>query len=278
MQLVEDGKIDLDAPVSRYLDSLPESWRMITIRQLMTHMSGIPDIINRTAQMIDSDDSVAMAKVMATPVLFGPGEKFKYTMTNYILIGKIIDKLTGEPFTQFMKEKQFNPVGMPNTGFGDSRDVIPHLSESYWYMRNVHNKRVPTNNLQIYFRDWPPLIRAAAGINTTAEQLAKWAIALQKEKLVSKQSLRILWNPGTLNDGTHQSFSTIVNGYGLGWPVTIRSKHNAYGPTGGGCTAMFIYPDDDLTVILLTNLTFSNPESFIDKVASFYIPDIEQSN
>lgn len=86
----------------------------------MTHMSGIPDIITRTAQMIDSDDSIAMAKVMATPVLFASGEKFKYTMTNYILIGRVIDKLAGEPFTKFIEEKQFDVVGMPHSGFSDS--------------------------------------------------------------------------------------------------------------------------------------------------------------
>lgn len=145
-------------------------------------------------------------------------------------------------------------------------------------MRNVHNQRVPAGKLQIYFRDWPPLIRAAAGIHTSAEELAKWSIALQQGKLLSDQSLKMLVTPGTLNDSSHQSFSTIVNGYGLGWPVTLRKEHPAYGPTGGSCTAIFIYPDNDLSIVLLTNLTFSNPEAFIDEIAGFYIPEIHSWN
>jgi CubicO group peptidase (beta-lactamase class C family) len=127
MQLVEAGKVDLAAPVSHYLDGLPEAWRAITIKQLLTHTSGLPDIWDNDARQIDYDD-VAWAKVLGMPVQFAPGERFQYTQTNYILLGKIINKLSGEPFTDFIRDRQFNVVGMPHTGFGDSHDVIPHMA------------------------------------------------------------------------------------------------------------------------------------------------------
>lgn len=274
MQLVEAGKLDLSAPVSRYLDSLPMNWQPITIRQLLTHTSGLPDIWDNAARMIDYDDSTAFEKVLQMPLLFPPGEQFKYIQTNYVIIGKLIDKLSRMAFTEFITRRQFNVVGMPLSGFGDSHTVVPHIAGSYWYFRNVHDARVATETLQTYVREWPEPVWTAVGLNTTAEELAHWSIALQQGKLLQKQSLKTLWEPGVLNDGSHKGFSDQLNGYALGWPVGLRSKHPIIGPTGGGRAAMYIYPEDDLTIIVLTNLVFSGPQRFIDDIAAFYIPGL----
>jgi CubicO group peptidase (beta-lactamase class C family) len=274
MQLVEAGKVDLAAPASRYLDGFPEAWTAITITELLTHTSGLPDIWDNDARQIDYDDDVAWAKVLGAPVQFAPGERFQYTQTNYILLGKIIDKLSGQPFVDFIRDRQFNVVGMPNSGFGDSHDVIPHMASEYWYMRNVHDYRVPSEQLQASIRDWPPFVRTAAGLNTTAEELARWTIALQEGKLLKKESLSTLWTPGLLNDGSHQGFSPLLDGYALGWPVATRAEHPVVGPTGGGCAVFFLYPKDDLTVVLLTNLGLSAPQSYVEGIAAFYLPDL----
>jgi CubicO group peptidase (beta-lactamase class C family) len=278
MQLVEQGKLDLSAPVSRYLDGLPETWQQITVRQLLTHTSGLPDCWDSNDRMLDYDDDIAWAKVLATSVRFAPGEKFQYVQTNYILIGKIIDKLSGMPFTRFIQEHQFNVAGMPHSNFSDSRDVTAHIAGNYWYLRNVHDGREPSANLQVYLREWPPYLRTAVGLNTSAEELAKWIMAIQEGKLLNKASLKTLWTPGVLNDGSHQSFSPLLNGYALGWPIAIRPEHPAIATIGGGKAALFMYPEDDLTVIVVTNLIFAAPESFIDEIAGFYIPDMRASN
>jgi CubicO group peptidase (beta-lactamase class C family) len=274
MQLVEAGKVDLAAPVSNYLDGLPEAWRAITIKQLLTHTSGLPDIWDNDARQIDYDDDVAWTRVLGMPVQFAPGERFRYTQTNYILLGKIIDKLCGQPFTDFIGDRQFNVVGMPRTGFGDSHDVVPHMAGSYWYLRNVHDYRGRSEQLQVYIRDWPPFVRTATGLNTTAEELARWTIALQEGKLLKKDSLATLWTPGLLNDGPHGGFSPVLDGYALGWPVSTRAEHPVVGPTGGGCAVFFLYPKDDLTVVLLTNLDLSAPQSYVEGIAAFYLPDL----
>ncbi len=112
MQLVEEGKVDLAAPISRYLDGLPASWQAITVRQLLTHVSGLPNILgvldpvtyglpNRT------NEEQVWAKIKSMPVNSAPGERFSYNQTNYALLGMIIDKLSGKPFAQFFKEGQF---------------------------------------------------------------------------------------------------------------------------------------------------------------------------
>ena len=180
MQLVEAGKLDLSAPLSRYLDDLPKDWQSVTVHELLIHTSGIPDIWDDTARLIASDGDKAWAKVKTLPVDFAPGAKFKYNQTNYILLGKIVDKIGGEPFTDFIKKKQFDIASMARTGFGDSNDVVPEISGSYRYFRVVDGKREPLDRPEHCLLDWPPMIRTAVGINTTAEDLANWIITLQQ--------------------------------------------------------------------------------------------------
>ena len=102
MQLVEDGKLDLDAPVSRYLDGLPAAWQPVTIRQLLTHVSGLPNILRALDPVTfgfvrGSDEEATWTKTKAMPMEFTPGERFSYNQTNYALLGRIIDKLSGKP-------------------------------------------------------------------------------------------------------------------------------------------------------------------------------------
>jgi CubicO group peptidase (beta-lactamase class C family) len=271
MQLVEGGKLDLDASIAKYMDGLPDPWRAITVRQLLTHTSGLPDIWDHDSRQIDYDDDVAWARVLGSPLHFTPGERFEYCQTNYILLGKMIDKLSGQPFAEFIRDGEFKVVGMTRSGFGDSHDPIPNMAQEYWYLKNVHDYRVTSPTLQVYLRDWSPFLRTAAGLNTTAEELARWTMALESGKLLKPESLRELWTPGRLNDGSHGGFSPLLDGYGLGWPISTRAEHPVYGPIGGGCAVVFLYPKDDLTVVLLTNVALSAPQNYVDGIAAFYL-------
>ncbi|MBC8082073.1 MAG: beta-lactamase family protein, partial [Hymenobacter sp.] len=132
MQLVEAGKIRLSAPVAVYLDSLPEAWRPVTIRQLLTHTSGLPDLFNlldaNTGGLVGlKNERASWEKLKSQPMEFAPGKSFSYNQTNGYLLGKIITKAYGKPFVDVFAEKEFRPAGMTHTLFGDSRDVIPHL-------------------------------------------------------------------------------------------------------------------------------------------------------
>jgi CubicO group peptidase (beta-lactamase class C family) len=114
----------------------------------------------------------------------------------------------------------------------------------------------------------------AGGIQTTSTDLAKWAIAVQKLKLLDKNSVAQLWKPQVLADGTIRGLNATINGYGLGWPSIRRPEHAPITLTGGARATVFIYPNDDLTVVVLTNLMGGAPEKFADKIASLYIPDM----
>src|SRR6185503_11427020 len=121
MQLVEEGRVDLSAPVSRYLDGLPPAWQQITIRQLLTHVSGLPNILNLLDPVTyglphGTSEEQIWTKLKSIPVNSPAGERFSYNQTNYYLLGKVIEKLTGKPIAEVFKERQFEIANMENTG------------------------------------------------------------------------------------------------------------------------------------------------------------------
>jgi CubicO group peptidase (beta-lactamase class C family) len=279
MQLVEAGRLDLSAPVWHYLDGLPTSWQPITIRQLLTHTSGLPNILdNETGALIVPGEDAAWAKVTTMPMEFAPGEKFNYCQTNYLLIGRIIDKLSGKPFIQFISENQFKVLDMPLTQYGDGHAVIAHSSHDYFLAPAKPDAAQPLSLYRNDFVEDSPSLLTAAGLNTTAEELAQWAVAVRQGKLFhNRETVDLLWTPGRINNGSMQGFSQLFNGYAIGWPALVRPEHRAMAPIGGGRTALFVYPDDDLTIVILTNLRRANPEDFVDELASLYIPTMKTS-
>lgn len=284
MQLVEAGKLDLDASVREYLEELPPSWEAITVRQILTHTSGLPEIIDDNTRLIDgASPDAAWAKVQELPLRSAPGTQYAYNQTGYALMGKIIEKLSGQRFVDFVREGQFNAAGMAQARFGHTADTVPELASLYTYltlkmegMRAVGVERSETPMAR--HETWPAYMHPTGGVQTTARDLAAWVIALQNRKLVSERSLEQLWAPQQLPDGSYRGFNRTINGYGLGWPSIRRAEHPAITPTGGDRAAIFIYPEDDLTVIVLTNLMGASPQKFVDKIAAQYIPDLAVEN
>ena len=274
LQLVEAGKLNLASPVSTYLTGLPETWNAVTVQQLLSHTSGIPDIVDEEESvLIAANADGAWNKVVSLPVDFKPGEKFSYNQTNYLLLGRIIDKLSGMPFAEFITKEQLIKVGMPktiNAGFGATKDVIAHAAASYQYRKGT------LNNM---FFSFPPYLQTAAGMSSTASEVAAWVIALQNLQLLQhRSSLTALWAPAKLNNGETGGFSSLLNGYAAGWPVVARPEHPAVAPVGGGRSAVFVYPNDGLSIIVLTNLAGGFPEAFIDELAGLFIPDMKEAN
>jgi CubicO group peptidase (beta-lactamase class C family) len=278
MQLVEEGKIELSAPVSQYLNDLPRDWQPITITQLLTHISGLPDILNVFNPSTHGlgelgNEGAAWEKVKTMPMQFPTGEQFSYNQTNYVLLGKIIDTLSGKPFAQMFRERQFQIVGMSKTLFGDSRDVIPNFAPTYSYKKTIDGQVLNEPMLTNMYAEFPLFQRTASGLNSTAEDMAKWIIALQQDKLLkTKAALNALWTAGSYNNGLPTQWT-------LGWGFTkFRAKHKAVGMTGGGRSAFLVYPDDELAIVVLTNLAGGSPEDFIEELAGCYNPDIVASD
>jgi len=274
LQLAEAGKLTLDSPISNYLTDLPATWKSVTVQQLLSHISGIPDIVDEEETvLIAANAEEAWKKVLQLPNEFKPGEKFSYNQTNYLLLGRIIDKLSGMAFQEFITKEQLEKVGMTSTirsGFGATKDLVPNAACSYQY-RN--------GKLQNMFFSFPPFLQTAAGMSSTAKEMADWIIALQGMKLLKQpRSLSALWTPAVLNNGKPGGFSSLLNGYAAGWPVAGRPDHPALAPVGGGRSAVFVYPNDDLSIVVLTNLSGGLPDVFIDELAGLFIPDMKEAN
>lgn len=274
LQLVEAGKIKLSLPVSTYISNLPETWKPVTIQQLLSHTSGIPDIVDEEESvMIAASGEEAWKKVLIMPMDFKPGEKFSYNQTNYLLLGLIIDKISGMPFQEFITQEQLIKVGMSKTiqsGFGATKEIIANAACSYQYSKGK------LNNM---FFSFPSFLQTAAGMSSTAKEMADWIIALQNMQLLKqKSSLAALWAPALLNNGETGGFSSLLNGYAAGWPVITRTSHPAVSPVGGGRAAIFVYPNDDLSIVVLTNLSGGSPDAFIDELAGLFIPDMKEIN
>lgn len=277
MQLVEQGKLNLSAPASAYLDDLPTSWSGVTIKQLLTHTSGLPDELKlldaKTGGLGNNTEASLWEKIKTVPLDFAAGEKFSYNQTNAYLLGKIINKLSGQTFQETFKKLQFEPAGLKHTLFGDSRDVIPHFAPTYFYRKNIDGQQLSSPKLINNYYEFPYFRQTAAGLNSTATDLAKWVVALQNGKLLqSKSTLDTMWAPGKFNNGINTPWS-------LGWGMNkFRTKHKAVGMSGGGRSAFLIYTDDDLAVIVLTNLGGSYPEDFLEELAGCYNTDIPKAD
>ncbi|KAB8061288.1 serine hydrolase [Janthinobacterium sp. FT14W] len=266
MQLVQQGKIDLAAPVSQYLTGLPPAWQAVTVTQLLNHTSGLPDVLDqRSGKLVGpqpDDADAAWKAVLALPVEARPGERYRYNQTNYVLLAQLIERQGGQPFTEFVQRRQFDVAGMRHSGFGDAKDVVANKASSYVLNRGGKGYR---NVIE----DFPVFMRAGAGINSNAGELANWLIALQSGRLLAPASLERLWQPTSLNDGKPGAWA-------LGWPTIGRDGHRAVAGIGGARSAFYVYPDDDLAVIILSNLAGGQPEQLIDTVAGFYVPALRQ--
>ena len=156
---------------------------------------------------------------------------------------------------------------MSHVRFGDSFDITPGAATPYSFFGAGHGG-AETKVLGRWQDDLPAFMRTSAGLNASADELAQWIIALQGGKLLKKpDSLTRMWTADTLNNGK-------PNEWAMGWPILRAGPHRIVGGMGGGRSAFFVYPDDGLAIVVVTNLVGGAPQSFIDEIAEFYVPGI----
>ncbi len=269
MMLVEEEKIALDDKITKHLDNLPESWSEITLRQLLSHTSGIKDFINEpTVNLrLDATPAEIVRSLADKPLNFPPGEKFRYSNTGYQLLGMIIHKVTGHEWGEFVRERIFEPVGMKDTRVISLADIIPNRAAGY----RVLNGKLENGGFVA------PSILAypGGGVRSTVLDLAKYDAALRGEKLLKRSTLDLMWTRATLNDGSRAP-------YGLGWFVADSGGHRVVQHTGshltGFGTVIARYIDDGLTVIVLTNQNGANPSEIARGVAGQFVSELRAGN
>ena len=269
MMLVEEGRIGLEDHLTKYIPESPAAWKDVTIRQLLTHTSGIADyggeeetmgkgVINFRKDYTEEELVQAFAKM---PMDFRPGEKWSYSNTGYVLLGIVIHRVSGRFYGDFLQERIFQPLGMKSTRIISEADIIPHRSSGYRLVKG-----------ELKNQEWvsPTLNTTADGaLYTNVLDLAKWDAALYTTRLVKQTSLDAIWTPVKLNDGK-------TCPYGFGWDLTPKNGHRAVSHDGawqGFTMSISRYVEDRLTVIVMTNLDENNsrPEKIVEDVAAIYL-------
>lgn len=273
MQLAEKGKLEIELPISNYLDALPENWQKVTTVQLLSHTSGLPDIEGTSSGDLIGEKGLETAwiELQKMPLQFKAGDKFSYNATNYLLLEKIIENISGTGFEKFVEQKQFKVAGMEKIFYGNSFEVVENRSPTYsfhYFDKEIGDYVLGDQLLEIR-EEFP--IKSDAGVFSTAEAAAKWVIALQNEKLLSKKSIDKMWEPVKLNNGKYGGFGGILNAYAFGWPVMNREKHQGLSAFGGGRASLTIYPSDDLSIILFTNLSGLLTFEIVENISKFYL-------
>lgn len=263
MLLVEDGKIVLDEKISKYLPNTPDIWAEVSVRNLLTHTSGVKSYSSLDGfelnRRLKRDDFTKLLGVQ--PLDFPTGTKYSYSNSGYSLLGYIIEKISGKSYWDFMRERIFKPLEMSKTGDRDPKYVIPNRATGYEW-----------ENGSLVGRDYDLTdIFSAGAIVSTVKDLTKWDHALRNDTLLKKSSKLQMWNALTFNDGSHYP-------YGFGFRISDVRGHKLIahsGQTAGFGANISRYVDDDLTIIALTNLGDSGMGTLLaNAVARIYLPEI----
>jgi CubicO group peptidase (beta-lactamase class C family) len=221
MLLYEEGKIDFDAPLKKYLMDFPNE--VLTVRQLVTQTSGLKEYFGETIQsystnhLVENEDVYATMLQLDTLFNFPPGDAYQYSNTNYIFLAILIEKVAGIPIEQFLENRIFTPLQLNNT-------FAYHLKRDSYPDNRVFG--MDKTNTTFYLNDLTPLdgVIGDGNLYSTPRDLRKWVLALDKNILIKSETQALAWQPQKLNNDT-------LSYYGFGWRIDKATGH--YVHTGG---------------------------------------------
>ena len=240
MQLVESGKADLDEPIREYLPQLPANWGKITIRQAMTHSTGLPDYY-RWPNPTPSTISDALNSVSDLPFEFATGTGTRYNQTNYLLLRLLIEKIAGEDFLSVVTKQMIASAELRSTQYAGEFAVVPRRATMY--------QTTPEGLARNVCIDQPDYMFASSGLNSTASDLAHWFAMLLDERFVSADTMASMWTPSLLENGLIASFTH-------GWEYRREDEMTIVGHGGGNRADVRHFMRDDgesVTVVFLSN-------------------------
>ncbi len=272
MKLVEDGKLTLDTPVTDLLEGLPDEWKAVRVRNLLTHTSGLAELRESPRFVALPDErkkymprAEGVRFVAEVPLKFKPGEKFMYHTSGYNLLGVIIERLAKKSFAAFLEERVFEPLGMNATRMGDTETIVKGRPATAYIVRDgeLHNHvytfGVGGGN-------------PGSGLNSSAADMAKFLSALDAGKVLKRGSLEELWSPMRLNDGTVLTFGSAGrSSYALGWTVDEHKGRKVVGHEGGGASWVAHFPAERLSIVVLCNLNGARADEIQYGVADLYL-------
>jgi len=278
MQLVERGKLDLDAPINKYCTAYPEKQSLkdapdkqlsITARQLLVHQSGVrhnkvPDEIISTRQYASIDE--AIGSFAGDALVVEPETKYSYSTPGYTLLGCATEGASGVSYIDYVRENIFKPAGMTRTFIDDVYAIIPNRARGYRKTEKGEIQNAPLHDTSIKI--------PGGGLVTTAEDLAKFTIAVNNNQLVKPETLAQMWSKPKTRDGKEQSYAF---GFLVGADKGQRKIFND-GSQAGTRTYLFMLPEKGFAVALMTNLERASCEELAPKIADVVFDVVPRVN
>lgn len=275
MLLVHDGKLRYEDRLSDVFPDFPDYGKTITIRNLLNHTSGLEDYEDLMPQ-VDPQVPVEQIQIQDAGVLdllkkqkstkFTPGSKWAYSNSGYVLLGLIVQKVSGKPFPDFLHERIFAPLGMTNTvAYVRNRNEVPNrafghsLEDGKW-------KKTDQSSTSATLGD--------GGVYTSLADMAKWDRALRENTLLSQREMQVALTPVKVAEGQPTEPDGSPAAYGFGWFLNPYKGHERmwhYGETIGFRTAIQRFRNDNLTVVILCNRADLDPTALALKVADLFL-------
>jgi CubicO group peptidase (beta-lactamase class C family) len=237
--LEERGKLKVEDPVKKYMPDAPAAWGKITIFHVLTHTSGIPSFTGfpdyQPTEAIPTTPEKLVARFRDKPLEFEPGTKWNYSNSGYVLLGYLIEKISGQKYSEFVQQNIFTPLGMKDSGYDSNSAVIAHRAAGY--------SRSPNGPVNTGYIDMTIPFSAGALYSTT-EDLLRWEQGLFGGKVLTAASLAKMTTP-------------FKQDYAFGLGVSTSNGHKMIAHDGGiegFNTSLAYYPDDKLVVAVLANL------------------------
>jgi len=257
MRLVEQGSVHLGDSIGQYLPDLPRAWRPVQVRQLLNHTSGIPSYTNlgdswakRWGEHMSPDTLVALTA--NAPMDFAPGTGWRYDNTGYVLLGMLIEKVSGKPYAEYLDSTFFQPLGLTHTLYCDRAPLIPHRSRGYQRDGKSFTNAPYLDMSQPY---------AAGALCSTVGDLARWNLLLATGKVVSPASYARMTTPEGNAGLNHYGFGLVRGAVGSHIMIT----HG--GGIHGFITSNAYFPADSISITVLANAAPSNPDALLANVA-----------
>jgi CubicO group peptidase (beta-lactamase class C family) len=251
--LEQRGKLKTDDPVKKFMPDAPAAWDKITVFHLLTHTSGIPSFTGfpdyASQEPFATTPEKLVARFRDKPLDFQPGEKWSYSNSGYVLLGYLLEKVSGESYEKFVQENIFGPLGMKDSGYDSNSAIIPRRATGYARVKDQ------TENAGFIHMSIP---FSAGALYSTTEDLLRWEQGLFGGKLLSAASLAKMTTP-------------FKEDYACGVGVRTVSGHKVI-DHGGGIegfnTFLAYYPEDKLTVVALSNLNGDAPQAIVTRLAA----------
>lgn len=246
MTLVQDGKLDLDQKVSHYLPALPASWEDMKVIDLLSHQSGVADLLGLKYQFNSVNEALDTA--MVKPLDFEPGNKTVYAGGDYAVVMKLVEEVSGLEFQEFLRQSLLSRLGMQHTAYNNmEQDYIYRTADLMPYAAPVYQWEEKSGKQRVFSMMFPKWTYPAGGLFASIEDLAKWVIALDEHTILKPETTETMWTAAKLRNGENSNF-------GVGWIVAEHNGEKATGHSGGPALADIVrIPGRKVTAIVLTN-------------------------